>query len=421
MNETINYIKVAELNAKIKQQIDLLNIGQFVVLGELSSFKKSGKNTFFKLLDQSIASIDCSYFNIPDEVFKKFKNGDKVLVTAKLNFYEPYGRISLIVSNINFFGEGELRRKFLELKEKLEKEGYFDDKYKKPIPKFVNNICVVTSKDGAVIKDIHTSVRKKNKCINIYLYDVRVQGVDCANSIIKALSILDNKGYDVILIARGGGSIEDLMGYNDENLVKAIFNAKTPIVSAVGHEIDYTLCDMVADKRFSTPTAAGEGLAYNVTDLRDEILNQLDANLQLLVNKQEQVALNISSNINDNMYHLTGLLNYSKLQIVNIINQFFTLPNTLTQKHREVINLLNWTKHHIETSYKLTQERFMNMDNTIKFLNPDDLLNKGYFRIIDKNNISLMNLDDIKVNDELEIVSLKNRAKVVVKEVENGK
>ena len=155
------------------------------------------------------------------------------------------------------------------LKIQLAKEGLFDVEHKKPIPLYPFDVCVITSFTGAVIRDIKKTVRRKNDLINIYIKDVKVQGKDAHKEIIDALEVVDKMNYDVIIIARGGGSAEDLMPFNEEQLVRAIFRCKTPIISAVGHESDVTLCDEVADYRAATPTAAAEKIAYDTQELRE--------------------------------------------------------------------------------------------------------------------------------------------------------
>ena len=156
------------------------------------------------------------------------------------------------------YGAGLIAMQLEQLKKKLSEEGIFDESHKKLIPKYCKNVCVLTSTTGAVIRDIITTVRRYNNVIDINVYGVQVKGESSADSVRKALEITDKLGFDVIIIARGGGSAEDLMPFNDEKLVRSIYAAETPIISAVGHETDFTLCDFVADARAATPTAAAE-------------------------------------------------------------------------------------------------------------------------------------------------------------------
>ena len=247
-------ITVSEVNTTIKACFDSPIFQYLEVFGEVSGFKTSGAHAYFTLKDEN-SQISCVCFNY-SRTYKP-KDGESVILRGKIDYYVKGGRLSLQATSITPVGQGLLFLQFERLRAKLTEEGLFDEKYKVPIPQYVSNVLVVTSKTGAVIRDINTTIRKKNPVIDIIVRDVRVQGEGAA--------------HDVIIIARGGGSLEDLAPFYDEELVRAVFAMKTPVISAVGHETDFSLVDFVADKRAATPTAAAEMVAYDYYALVDSL------------------------------------------------------------------------------------------------------------------------------------------------------
>lgn len=238
------------------------------VVGEVSGISVVRGHAYFTLKDKD-AQIACNSFNCAKTYLPK--NGELIIVRGSVSYYGKNGKLSLNADRITPYGAGLLAMQLEELKNKLLKEGLFAEEHKKRLPEYCRNVCVLTSTTGAVIRDIITTVRRYNDVIDINVYGVQVQGENSAASIVKALQITDELGFDVIIIARGGGSQEDLMPFNDEKLVRSVYAAKTPIISAVGHETDYTLCDLVADARAATPTAAAELIAYDTTAIREEL------------------------------------------------------------------------------------------------------------------------------------------------------
>ncbi len=257
-------LTVSEVGAAIKACMDSPVFQGLEVFGEVSGFKYSGQHAYFTLKDKN-SQLQCVCFYARKTYNPK--DGESVIVRGSLDYWAKGGRLSLQATSIEPVGQGMLALEFERLKEKLLKEGLFDDAHKKPIPQYVGNVLVVTSKTGAVIRDIVTTIRRKNPIINIVLRDVRVQGEGAAHEISGVLKRVDALGYDVIVIARGGGSLEDLAPFYDEELVRTVYMMDTPVVSAVGHETDFSLCDFVADARAATPTAAGELVAYDFYEL----------------------------------------------------------------------------------------------------------------------------------------------------------
>ncbi len=267
-----NAVSVSEVNATIKACMDSPVFKGLEVFGEVSGFKFSGPHAYFTLKDK-YSQISCVCFYAAKTYSPK--DGESVVVRGGLDYYVKGGRLSLQVTSIKPVGQGLLFLEFERLKAKLQQEGLFDEAHKKPLPRFAQNVLVVTSKTGAVIRDIVTTVRRKNPIINIVVRDVRVQGEDAAKEIAKALKSVDRLGYDVIIIARGGGSLEDLAPFYNEELVRAVYMLDTPVVSAVGHETDFSLCDFVADKRAATPTAAGELVAYDYYAMAEDLKSHM--------------------------------------------------------------------------------------------------------------------------------------------------
>lgn len=266
-------ISVTELNATLKACLDAPIFHGLEVFGEVSGARMSGAHLYFTLKDRE-SQIACTSFNAARTYIPK--DGESVVVRGSVDYWMKGGRLSFVASAITPAGKGLLFLEFERLRAKLQAEGLFDEKYKVPVPKYPKDVLVVTSKTGAVIRDIVTTVRRKNPVINITVRDVRVQGEGAAHEIAGVLARVDRLGYDVIIIARGGGSLEDLAPFYDEELVRAVFAMKTPVVSAVGHETDFSLVDFVADVRAATPTAAAELVAYDYYALADTVKRYAD-------------------------------------------------------------------------------------------------------------------------------------------------
>ena len=263
-------VTVGELNATVKACIGAPLFQGLEVFGEVSGASEKAGHLYFTLKDET-AAISCICFGVARTY--RPRSGESVVLRGRLDYYEKNGKLSFIANTILPVGEGALALKFERLKKQLEAEGLFDPAHKKPIPEYASEVLVLTSRSGAVIRDIVTTVRRKNPVIDITLRDVRVQGEGAAHELVRALERVDKLGYDVIIIARGGGSLEDLAPFYDEELVRAVYAMRTPVVSAIGHETDFSLLDLVADARAATPTAAAELVAYDyyslVRELRD--------------------------------------------------------------------------------------------------------------------------------------------------------
>ncbi len=265
---------VSQLNGYIKNMVqsDFL-LSHISVRGEVSNYKGAGASghIYFTLKDEG-AEVSVAMWKSKRSGLKgNIKNGDSVIVTGNVDVYAVRGTYQIIASVIEPVGMGELFLKYEKLKAELLERGMFDDMYKKPIPEHITTLGVVTAATGAAIRDVIQISRRRNPYIKIILSPALVQGEGAADSIAKAIARLDEAGCDVMIVGRGGGSIEDLWAFNEEQVAEAIFRARTPIISAVGHETDTTIADYVADRRAPTPSAAAELAVFSYEEFEDEI------------------------------------------------------------------------------------------------------------------------------------------------------
>ena len=284
-------VTVTQVNEYIAKKLrDDLNLHGLVVEGEISGLSKSGQHYYLTLKDansqiraaiwgQNAAKIDMSIV----------ENGKKIVAVCDISPYSKNGTYSLSIRHIEVAGEGDLAAEFNRIKEKLEKEGLFDKKHKKPIPVFPYRVGVVTSATGAAIEDIRKIIIAKNDLTDIIIFPTAVQGVGAVRSIcdnIKLANRLNKSGthIDTLIVGRGGGSPEDLAAFNDEEVARAIFASDIPVISAVGHEIDYSISDFVADLRAETPTAAADIAVMDTFKLREDI----DNSRRMLITSAEQ-------------------------------------------------------------------------------------------------------------------------------------
>ena len=271
----VNVFSVTEINSYIGNKLERdPNLNNISVRGEVSncSYSSSG-HIYFSVKDQN-SQLSCALFRNRLAGLKfKLKDGQSVVVTGSVNVYIPGGKYSFIADKIEMEGVGALYEKYEKLKAKLAAEGLFDEAHKKPIPRYVRTIGVVTSQTGAVLHDIMNVTRRRNPFVNIRLAPAAVQGTGAARTLIRALKSLEKTAPDLIIIGRGGGSFEDLFEFNDEELAHAIYDCSIPVISAVGHEVDYTICDFVSDLRAPTPSAAAELAVYSYEELQGVLID----------------------------------------------------------------------------------------------------------------------------------------------------
>lgn len=381
---------VSQLNGYIKNIFDAEELLHNIpVVGEVFGVSTSRQITYFSLKDEN-ATISCVCFY--PAIASLIQEGKRVIITGSPNYYVKGGRLSFNVTRVEELGQGKLYEEFLKLKAKLEMEGLFDSLHKKPIPKSIKRIGVITSKDGAVIQDIKNVTWRRNPNVDIVLYPVKVQGINAEYDIANAIDKMSNyENVDVIIVARGGGSLEDLSAYNTEVVARATYNCDKPIVSAVGHEVDFTIIDFVSDLRAPTPSAAAEILTFNLYDKRQEITALT-----------QRFIFNATNYLQDNFDLIYSILSVStnalEKKYAYAIGQFNYLKTKLTSSMERFIN---------DTSYTLGLQ-----ENTLQKLNPLKVLKQGYAKI-EQNGKSVNDKKSVKQNDKLEIIFVDGRVQAM--------
>ncbi|MBW1382308.1 exodeoxyribonuclease VII large subunit, partial [Campylobacter jejuni] len=309
-----------ELNLKAKALLET-HFDDIVLSGEISKITLHGSGHWYFDLKDERSSIACAMFKGANlKVGFKPAVGDFLELCGSVSLYPESGRYQFIATSMKKAGFGDLEAQFLALKERLQKEGLFDSRFKKSLPKFPKKVGIITSKTSAALQDMLKLIHQKEYFLaKIYIFDALTQGNSAPFSLIQALKKADDMDLDVLIIARGGGSREDLFWFNDENLAREIFKAKTPIISAIGHEIDYVISDFVADFRAPTPSAAIDALFYSKLDI-EQSLDLMEEKLMQLWNYKIQNYENL-------------LLNLSKFF------KFNSLPKIIDEKIKQSYNI----------------------------------------------------------------------------------
>ncbi len=329
-----NIYTVGQVNAYIRNMFtqDFL-LHDLTVRGEVSNYKDhpSG-HIYFSLKDQDAVLAVVMFAGSRAKGLKtRLRDGQKVIVRGSVSIYEAAGRYQLYAKEISDDGEGELYREFLKLKERLEEMGMFDPAYKKPLPKFALTVGVVTSSSGAALRDIMQITARRNPYVQLILSPALVQGEQAADSIVEAIERLDRIHPDIMIVGRGGGSQEDLWVFNDERVARAIFDADTPVISAVGHEVDFTIADFVADHRAPTPSAAAELAVFDaeaylsaLSDAKKRMEFQLERQTERLKSSLEGLKLRLK-------------LNHPEAQLRRETERLGILTDTLYRDIREIL------------------------------------------------------------------------------------
>lgn len=401
-----NIYTVEKLNNAINLELQQ-NFGTVYVEGEISNLTKPASGHFYFTLKDQNSQIKCALFKGYRKFIKtKLDNGQKVLVKAKISIYVPRGDYQLIVEHVYPTGIGALQQAYEALKKKLKEEGLFDAKHKKEIPKLPKQIFVVTSPTGAAVKDIIITLRRRFPSIPVKIIPSLVQGETASESLTKAIKIADklaNNTQDVIILARGGGSLEDLWAFNDENLARAIFKAKTPIICGIGHEIDFSIADFVADLRAATPTAAAESASPSRQDYMTNILKLQQSLYKNFTNKLFYLSQNLrhlnhrllqqhpETKLNNQVQLLDEL--YSKLCYAwdkkhNIFSHNLKILSHKLEKHNpnnyikiQQNNINNYKKllnNYLLNLLKQKQNHLKNISSRLNSVNPLEVLARGY-------------------------------------------
>ncbi len=393
------YLTVTAITKYIKYKFDHdFNLEEVLLEGEISNFKHNSRGHFYFTLKDDYAQISATMFAAyASKVKFEPEDGMKVYVKGNITVYEPSGSYQINVKEIKSDGLGDLYIAYEKLKAELEKEGLFDISHKKPIPRFPKTIGVITSPTGAAIRDIINTIKRRYPLAKVILYPAIVQGESAKDDIVKQINKanLDNL-VDVLIVGRGGGSIEDLWAFNERCVAKAIYDSKIPIISAVGHEIDFTIADFVADMRAATPTAAAEIATPNIENLRENINYYV-----ISYNKR-----------------IKYIFDEYKLKLVNIdkILESKNPKNTLVHK-KEVLD--NYTKHLIHLIDRILKEKnykFNLIKTELEGINPLKIMDKGY-SITKVNDKIITDVKDINVGDTLTTQMKNGIIKSEIKEV----
>ncbi len=370
---------VSTINRIIQNIIDNeVMFEDIIVTGELSSFSVTRNIAYFTLKEN-----DCLLSCVQFKSKQNFNVGDMVEVRGNIKYYSKGGKLSLNALSIKLCGQGELYQQFLQLKSKLQLEGLFDESHKIPIPRFINSIGVVTSETGAVLQDIKNVTSRRNPNLEIYVYDAQVQGRTAVQDIIQGITYFDNlTDVDVIIVARGGGSLEDLSAFNDEELARIAYICNKPIISAVGHETDFSILDFVADLRAPTPSAAAELVTFDCLELKRYI---------------KELQSNITTNLNNFVTDLSNNVNMSILSIEK------DLTNIINDESLYITNLINSIEQNTQTKLDDTKYSVNIALNTLEKLNPIKLLKSGYSYATINN--EPINYKNVSVGDSIKIIS----------------
>ena len=389
-----NYITVTELNYYLSRIIDAEELlHNMYVLGEVSGCSIHKGNLYCTLKDEN-AQISIVCFAV-DKTYVP-ENGEQVLMFGTPTYYQKTGKLSFIARRIEPFGKGKLHLELELLKKRLLEEGIFNDAHKTPPPAYTKNLCVVTSLEGAVIQDIYSTIRRYNNLINICIINVSVQGKSAESEIIKGLELADRGGFDTVILARGGGSFEDLMPFNSEGVVRAIYRMDTYIISAVGHETDVTLSDLVADTRALTPTAAAEMVAFDTKQMIKDIVSQVQIAGRKLENKIKTKQL-IATDLTRKATYLIG--------------------NKLSMMQNRVNGSLDKSKFLIQNLVYEKDKQIEVLFNKLDALNPLRILQTGYMKM-EKEGYVVNSAKELMIGDVVNLYANDGKIKATIDEIE---
>ncbi|MBR2404845.1 MAG: exodeoxyribonuclease VII large subunit [Clostridia bacterium] len=354
-------ISVSQVNNYIKRYIDQnRHLSDLWIKGEISNYKHHYSGHIYITLKDEASTLKAVMFKgSAARLNFEPRDGMKVIAFGKISVYEPAGVYQLYIDSMIPDGKGELYAAFEQLKDKLQQEGLFDSQYKKALPRYPQKVGVISSVSGAALRDILNVLKRRYKICDIVIYPAKVQGIGAADTICDGLRYLSqNTECDVIILARGGGSIEDLWAFNEEKTARAIFECKTPVISGVGHETDYTISDFVADLRAPTPSAAAEVAVPSSEELISHV-KQCNDKLNLIIDSK----INL---LEMNLEKFGSEYIYSKL---NSMIDNFTLCNE---------NLISSCKSIVETAVLKAEFNLNEADTLLSTLNPFSVMKRGY-------------------------------------------
>lgn len=356
---------VHDLNQYVKKLLDFEHsLKSIKVRGEISNYTVSrAGHVYFTLKDED-AQIRCTYFNAKDQQTLDVKNGDSVIVQGNVSLYVKGGDYQLNVKSISYAGIGYWYERFHAIKDKLEREGLFDDTHKKLLPAYPHTIGVVTSPTGAAIRDIQRVINARYPLAKILLYPVPVQGAGAHRQIARAIQYFsESNKCDILIVGRGGGSVEDLWEFNEEKVARAIYSCSVPVISAVGHERDFAISDFVADVREATPSTAAARAVPDMMDIFTQLNTHQQQMLRILQQKHQELA---------------QTLDYLTVRIER------TQPDQIIQRLQQNLNTLTMRLHQtILSAWNNTAQRLQMHTNALHAYNPHLPLQRGYMMATD--------------------------------------
>lgn len=415
-------LKVSEVNRIVKNLLQT-KIPKLWISGEISNFVEASSGHWYFTLKDSNAQIRCTMFKGQNSsVTIKPKAGDSIEAFGNVSLYEPRGDYQINIEKIREAGAGNLFEKFLELKMKLEKQGLFDESRKKILPEYPTRVGVITSPSGAALHDVISTLYKNNSPIQTFIYPTAVQGLEAAKKIIKAIEIANERmDVQVLILCRGGGSIEDLWSFNDESLIYAIAHSKIPIISGVGHETDFTLTDFVSDFRAPTPTSAATSIIEKTTKVEEYIayykeklnksisfslknsFQKIDylekrlvsptKKLEILQKQLKTFSINLESKITQLFSSHTKQLTFYKKIITPPTSKLRDISSQLC-KHKKTLSLK------INKKIAADQQKINFCGEKLEILNPNNIMAKGY-SIVYNNDKIISNSDEANLNETL--------------------
>ncbi len=374
-------LSVSELNQYLKTLLESNSLlRNLVIQGELSNVKRAASGHLYFSLKDAGSKIDCVMFKNA-AIGLKFlpKEGQKVTLRGSLGIYLPSGQYQITVRSMEPQGLGDLYQAYLVLKDELEAKGYFDRDHKKKLPEIISRVGLVTSPTGAAVKDMISIIKRRNPLIDIVIYPSLVQGDEAAGNIIKGIKAFNAaQSVDVIIIGRGGGSIEDLWAFNDERLAKSIYESELPIISAVGHEIDYTIADFVADLRAPTPSGAAELVAEETLSMIRALVTQKACLIQVMEAK----------------------IGKNREAIMRMKKEFLRFrPKERIEEMRLHLDVINDRMiRALNNRIKNERQQLINVKTRIEAMSPVNVLKKGYVRVTDKNGLAIAAVSGLMVD-----------------------
>ena len=400
-----NIISVTELNTSAKKLLEK-DFSSVWVTGEMSNFRSyDSGHWYFKIKDEN-SEIQCVMFKFRNSsINRRPMDGDNLILKGSVSMYVARGSYQFQVDQIEYAGEGVLLKNFEDLKKRLTKEGIFDAEHKKIIPKIVKNVAVITSSNGAVIQDIKNVLSRRAPLINVFLIPSLVQGekseISLIDSFDKILKLHKKENIDAIIIARGGGSLEDLWSFNSEKLARRIFEFEIPVISAVGHETDFTICDFVSDLRAPTPSSAAEiisefyvSIIDSITFYKSQLKKEIGSKLLLLSNSLDMTSkslINPQTKLKEDLLKTDELTNKLKYLLDSFINEkkYLIERNVLTIKKLNPKNYINTANNQVaalDKNLKVLTKNMVNIKNEtfkgivkeLEALSPLEILARGY-------------------------------------------